>query len=134
MSTPIAVTESTNAHAHAHRRAVILVFICAIVGAAAQIFMKMGADYTVAHPGIEGMLTNYLLLGGYALYGIATVLMVLAFKDGELGTLYPIISFSYVLVTMASPFFFHDTINGFKIAGVLTIICGVAVLGRGARK
>ena len=96
--------------------------------------MKMGADYTVAHPGIEGMMTNLPLLAGYALYGVATILMVLAFKDGELGVLYPIISLSYVWVTLLSPVFFHDTINAFKVVGVLTIIGGVAILGRSTRK
>ena len=60
--------------------------------------------------------------------------MVLAFKDGELGVLYPIISLSYVWVTLLSPVFFHDNINAFKIVGVLTIIGGVAILGRSARK
>lgn len=112
----------------------ILVFVCTIIGATAQILMKMGADYTLTHPGLEGMMTNLVLLAGYALYGLMTVMMVIAFKDGELSVLYPIISLSYVWVTLLSPVFFHDTINAFKIAGVLTIICGVAILGRSARK
>jgi multidrug transporter EmrE-like cation transporter len=134
LSTPAVVTEALPPHQASHKRGVILVFICTLVSAAAQILMKMGADYSVAHTGIEGMMTNLPLLAGYALYGVATVLMVLAFKDGELGVLYPIISLSYVWVTLLSPAFFHDTITGFKVAGVLTIICGVAVLGRSARK
>jgi undecaprenyl phosphate-alpha-L-ara4N flippase subunit ArnE len=118
----------------AHRRGVILVVICTLIGALAQILMKMGADYTLLHPGLRGLLTNTALLAGYAIYGLTTVLLVVAYKDGELSVLYPIFSLSYVWVTVASIFVFHDTANVSKLSGVAVIITGVAVLSRGAKK
>ena len=65
---------------------------------------------------------------------MAVVLIVVAFKDGELSVLYPILSLSYLWVTVLSFFVFHDTLNADKLIGVAVIICGVAVLGRGAKK
>ena len=111
-----------------------LIFACTILGAAAQILMKMGANHSVDHPGIAGLLNNYALLAGYTLYGLTTVLMVLAFQHGELGVLYPILSLSYVWVAVLSKFVFHEGLNAYKLIGIATIIVGVAILGRGAKR
>jgi drug/metabolite transporter (DMT)-like permease len=118
----------------ARRRAVMLIVICTFLAAAAQVVMKEGADYTKAHPGLMGIVTNPLLIGGYCLYALVTILIVVAFKDGELSVLYPILSLSYLWVTVLSFLIFHDTLNPYKLIGVTVIMCGVAVLGRGARK
>lgn len=80
-----------------------------------------------------GMVTNPKLFLGFALYGMATVLMVAAFKYGELSILYPIISLSYVWVTILSLFILNEALNPFKVAGLLAVMLGVAVLGRSGR-
>jgi multidrug transporter EmrE-like cation transporter len=118
----------------ARRRAVILVVGCTFLAAVAQILMKTGADYTKAHPGLAGMMTNPVLIAGYGLYAGVTVLIVVAFKDGELSVLYPILSLSYLWVTALSFFVFHDTFNVYKLIGVTVIVSGVAVLGQGSKK
>jgi uncharacterized membrane protein len=118
----------------AQRRAVLLVVFCTFVAAAAQILMKLGAEHSKTHPGLMGMITNPVLVLGYGLYAVVTVLIVVAFKDGELSVLYPILSLSYLWVTMLSFLVFHDTLNTDKLIGVAVIICGVAVLGQGTRK
>ena len=58
-------------------RPVLLVFTCTILGAAAQILMKSGANH-LATPGLIAMATNIPLMAGYTLYGLSTVLLVLA--------------------------------------------------------
>jgi multidrug transporter EmrE-like cation transporter len=118
----------------AQRRAVLMVVFCTFVVAVAQILMKSGADYAKAHPGLLGIVTNPVLVVGYGLYAVVTVLIVLALKDGELSVLYPILSLSYLWVAVLSFFIFHDNLNAYKLIGVAVIICGVGVLGRGARK
>ncbi len=109
-----------------------LVFACTILGAAAQMLMKIGLDHLV-HPGLLGYLTSVPLLGGYCLYGLNTVLMVFALRDGELSILYPIIALTYVWVTILSVLFFHESLNPLKLAGVAIVVAGVAVLGRGSK-
>lgn len=111
-----------------------LVVLCTFVAAVAQILMKSGADYAKAHPGLIGIVTNPVLVVGYGLYAVVTVLIVVAFKDGELSVLYPILSLSYLWVAVLSFFIFHDTLNAYKLIGVTVIICGVAVLSRGTKK
>ena len=117
----------------ARRQPVGLVFCCTILGAAAQILMKTGANH-LAQPGLLSMATNLPLMGGYVLYGLSTLLLVLALKDGELSLLYPVIALTYVWVTMLSFLVFHDGINAWKLAGIVLIVSGVAVLGKGGRR
>ena len=115
------------------RRPVGLVFCCTVLGAAAQVLMKTGANQ-MTHHGLLGMITNLPLMGGYGLYGLSTLLLVLALKDGELSLLYPIIALTYVWVTVLSFLIFHDQINPWKILGIGLIVTGVGVLGRGGRR
>ncbi len=132
MSSQATVTKMAS-NSQARRRAVLMVSCATFLGAAAQILMKMGANHAVAHPGLAGILTNIPLIAGYALYGIMTVMIVVAYKDGELSVLYPIISLSYVWVTALSYFVFHDNVTAFKITGLALIIGGVAVIGKSAK-
>lgn len=123
---PIAIVDK-------RRRSLILVFLCTVVGAAAQMLIKEGAT-TVKQPGFIGaivaMLTNPPLFAGYCLYGFNTILMVLALKDGELSLIYPVIALTYVWVEIVSMFVFHEPMNAFKAIGITVIVAGVAVLGR----
>jgi multidrug transporter EmrE-like cation transporter len=132
LSSAATVTKPTH-DPRAQRRAVIVVAFATLIGAAAQILMKLGTEYALKHPGPMGLITDIPLVAGYALYAVMTVLIVVAYKDGELSVLYPVISLSYVWVTALSFFIFHDTVNAYKMAGLALIIGGVAVIGRGAK-
>jgi multidrug transporter EmrE-like cation transporter len=111
---------------------VLLVFGCTILGAAAQILLKTGANH-MAQLSLVSVITNWALIGGLSLYGLSTLLLVLALRDGELSLLYPVIALTYVWVTVLSFVIFHDRANPFKLAGIATIVIGVAVMG-GRRK
>jgi multidrug transporter EmrE-like cation transporter len=114
------------------RRSVLLVFCCTILGAAAQILMKVGMARFTPEP--LAIVTNLPLIAGYALYGINTLLLVLALREGELSMLYPIIALTYVWVTLLSYALLPEKPNLYKNVGIATIVVGVAVLGRGGRK
>lgn len=102
--------------------------------------MKMGGNHLAGHSVAEIFaqpalfLKNLPLFGGYFLYGISTVLLVLALRKGELSVLYPIISLTYVWVLLLSGFVFQEHLNVWKISGVMLIMAGVGVLGRDGRK
>jgi drug/metabolite transporter (DMT)-like permease len=51
-----------------------------------------------------------------------------------LSLLYPVIALTYVWVTVLSILIFHDDINPWKLAGIVLIVSGVAVLGKGGRR
>jgi drug/metabolite transporter (DMT)-like permease len=117
------------------RRPLLLVALCTLLGATAQVLIKWGAvslgqNSTLLDTAL-GIVTSPTLFGGYALYGVFTLMLVVALRYGELSRLYPVIALTYVWVTVLSVVVFHETMNAFKIAGVLTIMTGVGVLGRG---
>lgn len=115
------------------RQSIALVILCTVFGAAAQIIIKHGAvQLTSASP--LAMLMTPALVGGYSLYGISTVLLVLALRDGELSLLYPIISLTYVWVTLLSFYFFKETVNIYKLAGITVVVLGVSVIGRSDKR
>jgi multidrug transporter EmrE-like cation transporter len=127
------VSETTSRH---RRRSLILVLCCTIIGAAAQLLIKSGAgsltgtNPTLIQTAIQMILTP-ALFAGYSLYGISTVLLILALRHGELSLLYPVFAMTYVWVTILSVVVLHEAMNPYKLAGITIIVAGVAVLGRG---
>jgi multidrug transporter EmrE-like cation transporter len=110
-----------------------LVFVCTILGAAAQILIKTGVNQ-MTHFNVAQIISNVPLLAGYCAYGVSTLLLMLALQDGELSRLYPIIALTYVWVVMLSPYFFHEKLGLLKVAGIVVIVGGVTVLGRATSK
>ena len=119
------------------RRSVILVLCCTLIGAAAQVSFKNGANHLATGSSFLetalGLVTNIQLLTALSLYAVNTLLLVLALRHSELSLLYPVIAIQYVWVTILSKVVFHEALNGWKLAGIAVIIVGVAVLGRGNR-
>lgn len=119
-----------NNHLSPQKAAVILMVLCTIFTSLGQILWKYGlkdADF-------QSPLTffNLPFLFGFASYGTGALLMLLAFKKGELSILYPIIATSYVWVSLISPALFPaDYMNFWKWLGVGVILLAVTLLGVG---
>jgi len=113
-----------------HRQSIGLVFLCTLFGVAAQYLIKTSAN-SLQVITLESLLSNWALWLGLAMYGISTGLLILALRDGELSLLYPVISLTYVWVTILSVLVFNESVNVFKIAGITIICLGVTLLGKG---
>lgn len=115
----------------------VLVFICTLFGAPAQILIKSGAEHVPHHVGwftaLMAMAVNLPLVAGYSLYGISFILMAMALKHGELSIMYPIIALTQVWVTILSVYIFHDSMNPYKVLGIAGVVVGVGVLGRAGK-
>lgn len=130
-----AVAEPTSgAKLRTPAKSIALVVLCTIIGAAAQILMRAGADYLDEGGGILAILMNWRLLAGYACLAANTLLLVIALREGQLSVLYPIIALTYVWVAILSPMFFPDTMNVFKVIGITLVVCGVSMIGAGSRR
>ena len=113
-------------------KSVALVFSCTVLGALAQLLIKNGTGRITGD--LASIVTNVPLIAGYSIYGINTLLMVLALKVGEMSMLYPIIALTYVWTTLLSYTVLGEPSNAYKNIGIATIVIGVAVMGRGGRK
>lgn len=70
------------------------------------------------------------LLLGFILYSIGAVLMIIAFKFGKYSAVHPMLCTSYVFALIFGYIFLKENINMLQIAGILTIIIGVILIGR----
>jgi multidrug transporter EmrE-like cation transporter len=143
LTSPTVVAPALDSRA-AVTRSFLLVLVCTVIGAAAQILIKQGTAHLgaghvtlgeVAHePRLFvtfclDIITNSKLFCGYALYGVMTFLMALALKGRELSRLFPIIALTYVWVTLLSLMLLGEHMNFFRAIGIAFIVCGVSVLG-----
>ncbi len=141
MSTIQTNSLSQSSTASARQRSAIIVAACTILGAVAQILIKVGMSADHLNPSAKGLaplvlalVSDVPLVAGYACYGLFTIAMVLALREGELSKLFPIIALTYVWVTLLSYWLLKDTPNWYKNAGIATIVLGVAILGQGGER
>lgn len=113
--------------------AITLMIPCTIFTSAGQIFYKMATN-TIGLE-ISSILFNLPLIAGLVSYGIGLILLIIAFRGGELSVLYPIIATGYIWVSLASSYIFEtDFMTLYKWIGVVVIIVGVSLIGFGAKK
>jgi drug/metabolite transporter (DMT)-like permease len=138
------ISSSVPAPAHtpfrfSHTQSLMLVFCCTLFGGVAQYLFKRCSAQTalVVQGGVVhwmALFTNYPLWTGLCCYGISTLLMVLALRDGELSLLYPVISLTYIWVMFMSVLLLHEPLTVWKVAGVSLICFGVGLLGMNGKK
>ena len=126
---------------HTTKRAIAMVVLCTLFGAAAQILIKTGAPALDASQlgtdpiaFIISLILNPPIILGHVFLGVNLVLLTLALREGQLSILYPIIGLTYVWVTILSPLYFDDQMNVSKGLGVALIVIGVSCIGIGSRK
>ena len=112
--------------------AIIMMVFCTALTSFAQVFYKKGSASLSFD--IMSIITNYNIIIGLILYGFGAVIMIYAFKHGEVTVLYPIITLSYIWVSLLSVYFFGEIMNLYKWLGVIAIIIGVTFIGVGGKE
>lgn len=119
------------------KKSILLVFLCTLFGALAQVLMKKGAGNIVPHETLSDSLlalaTNLPLIAAYSCYALNLILLTMALRHGELSAIYPIIALTYVWVGFLSVLVFHEIMTPLKATGLATIVLGVALIGRGSK-
>ena len=110
--------------------AIILIALSTLLTSSAQVLYKSGVA-TLSFD-IMSLLTNYKIISGFALYGIAAFMMLLAFKGGEVTVLYPIFATSFIWVALLSNIFFSEPLNHYKMFGIFSIIIGITFIAYGS--
>jgi len=110
--------------------AIGLVILATFVGAFGPILLKKASAKRLSN--IKSLMSNYHLLGGVSLYGLATLLFIPALKGGDLSVLYPFVALVYVWVSLLSVKFLREKMNLTKWLGIALIIVGVSFIGLGS--
>ncbi|MBI5837824.1 MAG: EamA family transporter [Candidatus Eisenbacteria bacterium] len=80
--------------------------------------------------GVLRVMAQPLFWAGLALTGMASVVWLGVLSRLSLSVAYPLLSLSYVLMLFAARWLYKEPITWPKLAGVLLVCCGVALLGR----
>ena len=95
-----------------------LMILCAACLCLGQLLWKLMPEYNMVY-----------LLGGFAIYGLGSMLMILAYRHGELSVLQPMNSMSYVFSTILAILILHESVAFINIVGIFLIISGVIIIG-----
>lgn len=75
--------------------------------------------------------TNLGILSGLCAAFLAALSWMAAMSKFELSSVYPLLSFNFVLVPLLSIFLFNESFNLFKMLGIALICLGIFVFSRG---
>lgn len=106
-----------------NKKGIILMLISSLCVCIGQLFWKMS---------VEGNIVFLLL--GFMLYAIGALIMLYAYKFGELSVLQPMLSMNYVLTIIIANLVLKEPIGIFKYVGILIIMLGVVFIGGDVRK
>ena len=112
--------------------AIFLMIFVTFLTSIAQLFYKIGADRLEFN--LISLITNYPLIIGICIYGIAALLFIFSLKHGEVSVLYPIIATSYIWVNLLSKYFLNESLNLYKWLGIIAIFAGVSLISFKSRK
>ena len=107
-----------------------MVIVACFIGAFGAICLKK-ASATLSFNPLKAIKNTYMILG-FFLYGISTVLFIIALKAGELSVLYPFVATVYVWTALLSMKFLGEKMNKLKWIGILLIMLGVSFIGLGS--
>jgi len=107
-----------------------LMILCTFFTSFGQLFFKMGLNRLEFS--LLGLITNYVLILGFLFYGVGGTLLIVALKFGELSILYPILALGFVWVNLLSLSILNEQISLIKWMGIIFILFGVSMIGRGS--
>lgn len=120
---------------------ILLLILASIgLGAVAQVLMKLGMTAAPMRETlgtgapvriVAAVLTSPGVMGGLALYGIGTVLWLGVLSRVELSQAYPFVGLNFVLAAVLGYFVFADALSATRVAGIVLIVAGVVLVGRG---
>ncbi len=109
---------------------ILIAAIC--LGAAGQVCLKAGVTTLGANPPVvtvlASIINNRLVLGGFACYGISSLLYIVALSRLDLSYAYPMIALSYVIVAILAWRLLGEIIPAGRVVGLAIICIGVVVL------
>ncbi len=104
-------------------KAFFLVIFATILTSIAQLLYKSGANDFFSWP----------VILGFVIYCLAAILIILALKSADLSVVFPVLSTSFIWVSVLSVFFFNEVLSVVNWSGLVLIVLGVMLLGKGAK-
>ena len=114
---------------------IVIILLAVTLAAVGQLSWKLGmnlmgpmTDFGVRN--LVAVFLNSYILFGLIMYGLSTVLWLIALSRMELSFVYPFVSLTYILVLALSFLVLKENIGINKIAGTALIIFGLIMISR----
>ncbi len=113
-----------------------MILFCVTLGSIGQLTLKYGMNtvgkITQSHviEKMVGAFANPYVVTGFILYGLSALVWMIVLSRVEVSWAYPMVSFSYVVVVVASRFLFKEDVDFYRILGTLVICGGVFLVSR----
>lgn len=105
----------------------LLTILCVIGIAAGQILFKFSASAINESGSFFDIKTLTIFFSTMVLYGITSIGWVLILRRAELGKVYPFMALAFILVPLASRFFFGERFAPMYFVGTALIVSGIVV-------
>ena len=103
-----------------NKKGIILMLLSSICICIGQLLWKLSSSGNII-----------LLISGFFFYGIGALIMIVAYRFGELSVLQPMLSLNYVLSIFLAVTILKEEITILKLAGVFIIMAGVIIIAGG---
>ena len=109
----------------------LMLLVSVAIGAVGQVAFKYGAMDLNKNPGVTLLdKIKWPIVLGLVLYGVSTILYIMALRKLELSYAYPMVSLGYVFVFIASYFLFNEPLSWLRMGGLLVIMLGIIMVAR----
>lgn len=105
------------------KKGIILMLACSFLVSVGQLLWKLYDTYGI-----------WAILAGFIVYGCGALLMILAYRYGELSVLQPLNSISYVFSFVFGVLVLHETVTEMKCLGIGLLLTGVIFISKGDKK
>lgn len=116
---------------------IAMILVSVALGSVGQLFLKSGMSNVKMGVGLSSFasaiqaIPNPMVLTGFFLYGISSVIWLVVLKRAPLSLAYPMISMGYVVVVLLSALILRERITAPTVLGLILICGGVTLIGLG---
>lgn len=115
--------------------AYLIALLSILLGAVAQILLKMGVSGATrgeafVYRAIPGLLTDLRFGAGIIVYAASLLLWLYVLSRLEVSRAYPMVSIGYIVTMVLAYIFVGESLTLYKIAGAIFIIAGVWLIAK----
>ncbi len=103
-----------------NKKGILLMLVSSVCACVGQLLWKISAS--------EGI---WFVIFGFMLYGMGALIMIIAYRFGQLSVLQPMLSLNYVLSIVLGVAILKEQVTITKCVGILVIIIGVLMIAGG---
>jgi uncharacterized membrane protein len=103
-----------------NKKGIILILFASLFTTLGQYFWKISYVHNI----------TYIIIG-FAFYGIGAIGMIIAFRYGSFSVIHPLMSTSYIFTILVGCYLLNESINIYKVIGLIFIMIGIVFIGVG---